>query len=427
MKTKEKSIITFILALVTVFQLNGQSPEDKPLRDFQLSVFPLVGTDGYQTRDYRYQFSLNMFMGLTGGIQGLEAGGFLNITEGRVEGVQLSGFGNVVRGDLKGLQWAGFINVVTGSTEGIHFSGFMNTIRGDHEGVKGAGFMNVVGGNSRSAAGAGFMNVTRGDFEGVSGAGFMNVTAGSSHGVMGAGFMNVTVGNARGIYGAGFGNFSAGTMQGAQLAGFMNVAGDVQGLQVAGFLNAASKVEGFQLGFINVSDTISGVPIGFLSVTRKGGLRQLELATSDVMYTNLSFKIGVPAFYNIFSVGARPFHDKLYSATGYGIGTRITLSPEVSFLQLEGHSYQIHHDWKWWDDQKTNLLNEFRTLYSHSLHERIQLIGGLVVYNHIYNTPGDNTADDLELTSRSFYESEWKNYTSQWWVGARAGVTFVIR
>lgn len=427
MNKKVSSIIALVLTVLTVFQLRGQTPEDKPLRDFQLSIFPLVGTDGYQTRDYRYQFSINWFIGLTGGIQGLEAGGFMNITEGRVEGVQVAGFGNMVRGDLKGFQGAGFINVVNGSSEGIQLSGFMNTIRENQEGVKGAGFMNVVNGNSRSVTGAGFMNVTRGDFEGVSGAGFMNVTAGTSQGAMGAGFMNVTGGDARGFYGAGFGNFTAGTMQGTQLAGFMNVAGDVQGIQMAGFLNAASKVEGFQLGFINVSDTISGVPIGFLSVTRKGGLRQLELAVSDIMYTNLSFKIGVPAFYNIFSLGARPFHDKILLATGYGIGSRITLAPEQSYLHLEAHSYQVHHDWKWSDTQTTNLLNEFRTLYYHSLSKRIQVFGGLVLYNHIYNTSGKYTAEDLEITTRSFYESQWKDYTSQWWAGARAGVTFVIR
>ncbi len=427
MKTKERSIFTFLLALASVIQLNGQSPEDKPLRDFQLSVFPLVGTDGYQTRDYRYQFSLNLFMGLTGGVQGLEAGSFMNITEGKVEGAQLAGFGNVVRGDLKGIQGAGFMNVIHGSSEGLHFSGFMNVLHGGHDGVKGAGFMNVVTGDSRSVTGAGFMNVTRGNFDGASGAGFMNVTAANSQGVKGAGFMNVTGGDAKGLYGAGFGNVTGGTMQGTQMAGFMNVAGDVQGIQMAGFLNAASRVEGFQLGFINVSDTISGVPIGFLSVTRKGGLRQLELATSDVMYTNLAFKIGVPAFYNIFSVGARPFHDKLFSATGYGIGSRITLSPEMSYLQLEAHSYQIYPDWKWWGDQETNLLNEFRILYSHSLHERFQVFGGVVLYNHIYNTSGDYTAEDLELTSRSIHESQWRNYTSQWWAGARAGVAFVIR
>lgn len=420
-------IFILMLSMLWVLPLKSQSPDEKSVRDFQLSIFPFLGTDGTQTRNHQYNISLNLFMGLTGGVQGLEAGSFMNITNGNVDGLQVAGFGNVVRNNFYGFQWAGFVNVVNGASEGVHLAGFLNTIREEHNGIKAAGFMNVTDDNSRSVSGAGFMNVTRGNVEGIGGAGFMNVSGGNTMGAMGAGFMNVSGGDSQGVYGAGFGNISAGNMQGIQLAGFMNVAGDVQGFQVAGFLNAAREVEGFQLGFINVSDTISGVPVGFLSITRKGGLRQLELSASDVMYANLSYKIGVSAFYNIFSVGAKPMEDKTFSATGYGIGSRIKLSPQRSFLQLEAHSYQIYHEWDWWKNQNTNLLNEFRALYYHSLHERLQLFGGVVLYNHIYKTTHEYSAEDLELTQRSFHDYQWNEHTAQWWTGARVGITFVIR
>ncbi len=421
-----KKALTILLTVFSVVHLSAQTSEDKPLRTFQLSMFPLVGTDGIQTKDYRYQVSLNMFMGITGGLDGIEAGGFMNIASGRVEGLQLAGFGNVVKGDFKGFQSAGFLNIVNGSSEGLHFAGFLNTITGDQNGVMAAGFMNVVNGSSSSVRGAGFMNVNRGDFQGISGAGFMNVTAGNVQGIKGAGFMNVAMGESQGMFGAGFANINRKSVQGTQMAGFMNVAGNMQGIQMAGFLNVASRMEGLQLGFINISDTISGLPVGFLSIVKKGGLRQFELAASDVMYASASFKIGVSAFYNIFSVGYRPFQEKEFSAAGYGIGTRINLTPERSFLQLEAHTSQIYHDWDWWDDQG-NFLNEIRTIYTHNLSDNVQLFGGVVLYNHIFKTSEKYPAEDLELSSWTIHENQYNEWTSQWWAGARAGVSFVIR
>ena len=425
MKQVVASCIFLFMSVFLVQQIHAQDTEDKPVKDFQLSVFPFVGTDGSDVVNNRYKVSFNLFAGVTGGIEGFEAAGFMNINRGMMEGFQLSGFGNVNSENMRGFQWAGFINVVNGAAEGLNFAGFMNTIRGDHEGIKGAGFMNVTGGNSRSVSGAGFMNVTGGSLQGLAGAGFMNVTGGDFDGLQGAGFINVVRGNATGLAGAGFANVAAGSVQGIQAAGFMNVAGNIQGVQASGFLNVSGETEGLQIGFINYSDTISGIPIGFLSIVKRGGLRQIELSTSDIVSFNASFKIGVEQFYNIFSFGHQPFFTNSFSATGYGIGTRIGLS-QKSLLTLEGHSYQIHPESKFWNN-KRNTLNELRTLYTFKVGENLELFGGLVLYQHIFRATDDQTLDDLQISSWNFYESDRNENRSQWWVGARAGVTFAIR
>ena len=422
--------IFFFVQSLFFTALHAQDQDDKPLRNFQLSVFPMVGTDGTETPNYRYEFSLNLFAGMNGGVKGFEAGWFMNINQGNVEGFQGAGFANIVNGSFQGFQGAGFLNVINGPSRGINLAGFMNVVRGEQEGILWAGFMNVVDGRSQALAGAGFMNVSRGSAQGFRGAGFMNVTAGSFQGFQGAGFMNVVSGSSQGASFAGFGNVTAGDMQGIQGAGFMNVADKMQGIQLAGFLNVAGRAEGIQLGFINVSDTISGIPVGFLSVVRRGGLRQIEIATNDLLFTNASFKIGVPAFYNIFTYGITPQHDHFVHLRGYGIGTRINLIENSSFLNIEAHSAVLYDDWKWWTDRNTsrnNYFNELRVLYTHQITPHIHLFGGAVVHNY-WNKPSDEiTSDDLEIAPWTFYESTHNNWNSQWWLGARAGVSFVLR
>lgn len=414
----------------------------KPLKPFQMSILPMLGTDGTNTIDYRYRVSLNLFAGITGGVEGIELAYFMNINRGHVEGFQAAGFGNVARGDVAGFQAAGFGNVLHGNSQGFQGAGFMNVVHGDAFGVRGAGFMNVISGNKQGIQWGGFMNVVGGsnqgisaagfgnfyrdDFAGISAAGFMNTFGGQAEGMHLAGFANAYNGVARGFMLAGFGNFAKELVQGAQLAGFMNTAGDIQGLQVAGFLNVARKVEGIQLGFINVSDTISGLPIGFLSITRKGGLRRFELGASDALITNISFNIGVPAFYNIFSIGHLPLHDELRWATGYGIGTNIDLA-EDRRLQIELHSYQMHRANDWWDNEFDHRLNEARTLFAFRSNSNFKFFAGPVIYWQQIKKHDDLLADDLSLAPYTIFERDGDTYDSRWWAGVRAGIRWVWR
>ena len=412
---------TLLLASLVVTLVPGaSSQEEKPLKPLQVSIFPGFGTEGTDAVNNRYRVSLNIFAGITGGIEGFEAGGFMNIDNGNVKGVQISGFGNVVNGDMEGFQTAGFMNVNRGNTQGFHGAGFINFMSGSAEGFLGAGFINITGGDRRGFSGAGFANITGGSKEGFQGAGFVNVTGKSFEGFQGAGFMNVTGTGFQGIQIAGFGNVAGGDGRGPSIAGFMNINQNIEGMQLAGFLNVAQKVKGIQLGFLNIADTVDGVPIGFLSIVRNGGYRQLELAGSDVMHLGASFRIGVPLFYNIFSYGTRLFGEDVISGFGYGIGTEFRFS-EATTLQLEAHHTQLQKNYKW-NNYGTDRLSELRVTVDTRLTGRLQLFAGPVLYNHIYRyiRPYDTTPADI--SSYSIYERHWNGNMSTWWIGGRGGL-----
>ena len=425
---KNKAFLSLIAIAMLLNAAMGQDPdhqEIKPVKDFQLSLIPFIGTDGADAINNTYRLSVNILAGITGGIEGAEAGGFLNITRGNVRGVQVSGFGNLVSGDLRGIQGAGFINVAGGDVQALRGSGFLNISGGSFKGFTGAGFANIAGGHHQGFTGAGFANVTGGNYRGFAGAGFANVTGGNHQGFAGAGFANVTGGNFMGFQGAGFGNFTGGDVYGPQLAGFMNTAGNVRGIQAAGFLNIAREVEGIQLGFINIADTITGLPIGFLSIVRRGGLRQFEISGSDALHVGAAFRIGVPAFYNIFSVGYRPFDSGQTGGFGYGVGTAIALS-EALVMNIEAHSTQLRKDWSW-KGRETDMLNEGRLMLGVNAGNRIQLFAGAVLYNHFYrDCPDCHQASADIAPSRVFYERNHRNYTSKYWFGARAGLRMGI-
>lgn len=440
MKTK-KLLQASLLALMCLPMItSAQAPDQKPLRNFQLSVLPFVGTEGREALNYRYQFSLNLFAGITGGLEGLEAGGFVNVNNGPVSGLQLAGFGNFVHGNVEGLQGSGFINVNHGNVRAFQGSGFMNVNSGSSEGFIGSGFANIIGGDARSFMGAGFANAiggsyegllgagfgnfTGGSFKGIQGAGFINVTGGGVKGIQGSGFMNVTGGAFEGIQGAGFANFTGGHARGIQMAGFMNVNKSVEGLQMAGFMNVADKVQGLQLGFLNIANSVDGVPIGFLSIVKNGGYRQFELAGSDAMHVGASFRIGVPIFYNIFSIGARPFADKKAVGFGYGIGSEIKIS-EPTAVQIELHSTQLHEKFGKKNDH-LDLVSEFRIMASTAAGGRFMLFAGPVLYNHTYEHKPEIGITGSNVSSYSFSENSWDDYVSKWWIGGRAGVRLRI-
>jgi hypothetical protein len=423
MKTFRKIVL---LALVFVSaNVYPVKYEDKPVKSFQISVIPMVGTDGTEAIHNRYHMSFNVFGGITGGLQGLELGGFINISNGFVEGLQLAGFGNVVNGNVKGLQGAGFMNIQNGTANGLKGSGFINVTNGNLEGLQGTGFLNVVSGSNKGLSGAGFGNITRGDFQGVSGAGFMNIVGSDVKGVLGAGFMNVTRGDYKGIQGAGFANITGGNVMGPQLAGFMNLARDMEGIQAAGFLNVAKEMKGAQVGFINISDTITGIPVGFLSIVRRGGYRAFEIFASDAMHMGASFKIGVPVFYNIFTLGVRPFDDQLITGTGYGIGTNIYFN-DNSALQIEGHTTQLHPEWKLWKGSWENMINELRFTFGFTAGERVEWFAGPVLYNQVYKSDQAQYDDVPGIAPYTIHESSWHGRTYLWWIGARAGLRFLF-
>ncbi len=416
-----RHILTAIMAAMIITPLYAQNEGDDPVetRPFQLSIFPFIGTEGIYSHNYIYNMSINLFAGFTGGVDGVELGGFININRYSMSGIQVSGFGNIVNGEVEGVQMAGFLNVSNSFTEGVQGSGFINVVNSGARILQGSGFGNIINGDASGIQAAGFGNVINGDAEIIQASGFGNAARGSVTGLQAAGFGNVAGGNLNGLQAAGFGNVTGRKIRGIQAAGFGNISNEVEGIQMAGFLNVARNVKGMQIGFINVADSIDGIPLGFLSIVRDG-YRKLELSAGDAMNLNLGFKIGVRRFYNIFSAGTHFTGGNSVYSLGYGIGSEFYL-PDNRFINAEIHTHQLFRDRLW--DEHLNALNQLKITYAINLNERWQFFAGPVLNFQV--TRLDTEEDSrIDTAPYSLLEFSCRNTETTVWLGVNAGLRF---
>ena len=341
----------------------------------QLSLFPPISTSKLGSGAAINNLSLNLLVGYSEGLKGLEIGGFLNIDKAEVTGLQAAGFANITGGPLNGIQASGFVNSNKGSVRGIQATGFLNSSRDELLGLQGAGFLNVHKGNVKGIQAAGFANTILGDsteiqytvqaagfnnfaFEtgyGLQAAGFLNTAAKSFNGLQVAGFQNTTSFDLNGIQVAGFINTAGGKLRGGQFAGFINISGkasnglqaagfmnvseNLNGVQVAPFFNRAKDVNGLQIAFINVANNVNGVSLGFLNLV-KNGYKRLEWTYFANGYHGFYFKTGTRWFYNIFHYGKR---NNDLQGIGYGLGFAPVKTKQWS-LNIEGIGIRILED-----------------------------------------------------------------------------------
>ena len=272
-------------------------------RPFQVSFLPFLGSNRFVSGMLTNRFSLNVLAGYSGGVDGVELGGLVNMVRGDMKGAQIAGFGNIVGGQTDGIQVGGFFNVTAKKMLGSQTAGFANVALDSLSGVQIAGFANFLKGRMGGPQISGFANLTTRDVDGFQVSGFSNVAVG-----------DVKLGQV-----SGFANYGR-NVGGVQVAGFSNIAsGQNRALQLAGFLNYATDLHGVQIAPFNVADTVSaGVPIGVFSFVRKG-FHPLEIASEELFWANLSFKTGINGFYNIFGAGINA--SWLYA--GYGFGSQV--------------------------------------------------------------------------------------------------------
>ncbi len=280
------------------------------------------GKSDTSIHDYR----INLFVGVSQGINKMELGGFVNIDHKNVKYIQLAGFANFVGGDVTGIQAAGFVNTAGGAMNGLQSSGFGNYSGKDSRGIQVSGFFNSTR-NMTGIQGAGFVNNAR-DMRGIQAAGFSN-HAKSFHGIQAAGFVNGTDSNYRGIQSAGFVNYCG---------------GDFTGLQAAGFINYAKTVKrGLQLAVINIADSSNGIPLGVFSYVKNGGYHNVEISSDEIFYTNIALRTGVRQLYNILTVGIRPEKDlNPFWTYGYGLGTEFNIAKNLD-MNVEVTSNHINY------------------------------------------------------------------------------------
>ena len=187
-------------------------------KDFQLGVFPGIGTNGLHSGWYFNNFSINIFSGVSAGSRYFELAGISNLSLRYSSGFQIAGMANVVGSNA-------FINLtqreerdLIGKDEFIsYFEGFQV---------------------------AGVINYVRSDVEGS------QITAG----------FNISEGTMIGLQVGGLGNTVYRHLSGVQIAGLYNIANrSVSGFQMAILANSTKgPLYGTQIALLNRNTKMVG-------------------------------------------------------------------------------------------------------------------------------------------------------------------------
>lgn len=370
-------------------------------RAFQVSLIPYVGTNWMNKGAYSTAVSFNLLAGYTGGVDGFELGGLLNIVRNGVSGVQVGGLGNIVGKGTNGLQIGGLFNVNLGHFKGLQLSGLMNFQKDTLSGVQIGGLVNYLEGKMRGVQIGGLICITTGNADGWQIGGLANVAVLDVGQAQIGGLVNY----ARHIYGF-------------QLGGLVSIAsGHVDGLQISGLFNYAKNVNGVQVSAFNFAQTVeSGIPIGFFSYVAKGGLHRFELYADETFYGNVAYKTGTNRFYNIFQVGIGTSWMINYM---YGIGTSFPLSTKVT-LDLNVISGLVFSTSAGLSLHGT--LTRFFPAVEYRFGKHLALFGG-PVYN-LYAFDVARTIKPNGIAPYTFY-NQIKGYQRlQMWIGGTAGLRF---
>ena len=140
MKTKIK-VSLFLLFLCLSGKIFSQDSPTK--KDFaHISVVHSVNTQGSESKNYEYPFSLNLLTGVVGSVKGVEIGGLFNENKRNMTGVQVAGLLNITKNNMNGVQYAGLTNI-TGPVKGVQVAG-LNNMAQEVSGIQSAGFANIA-------------------------------------------------------------------------------------------------------------------------------------------------------------------------------------------------------------------------------------------------------------------------------------------
>lgn len=322
----------------------------------QVSVLPIIGTNGVLSPSTTVDYSFNIIGGLNGGVRVLEIGGVFNTVWDTVKYVQIAGVFNAVGGPQYGGQFAGVANLNASSFEGAQIAGSINVTQGPFYGIQGAGTGNCVFGS----------------IDGVQVGGIASYAGQKSDVVQVNGIASYISRDSRGAQISGISNVAEKNFMGTQIAGISNYARDgFVGSQFSAIVNVAGKMTGSQIAFININDSINGVPFGFVSFSRKG-LHQIELSANELTHANIAFKTGTNQFYNTFIGGVR-FEDNGSPmwGLGYGIGTSVRAGRKNRvFFDLQSINHVRNGQWG------LAMNNKFTLSYQMQLAPKIALAVG---------------------------------------------------
>ncbi len=384
---KPKEIKTSGKQCIPTFELERLTRMDSSMHKremTQLSILPNISTNSNDAYATTHKVSANIFLGINGGVSGVEIGGI----------------GNIVIKDVKGFQFAGVFNQVKGNVQGTQISGGINYNKLNTRGIQIAGLANV---NSQANA--------------IQSAGLFNYVSGQFSGIQIAGLANIVRGKATALQIAGLSNFNQHNAQ-TQIAGFLNRAQYVKKSQISGFLNIAKKIEGNQIGLVNYCNSIDGSTYGLINIV-KNGYNVIELSGNLVLENGLAFKMGSKGFYNIFQV------NKSYRnawGLGYGLGTTIDLPKQLS-SHAEVLLVHINENTFW--TKPLNLMLQTRYHIDYRLHKKWHLFFGpniSLLTSKIKNTEGNLIGSTLPVYH--FINKNTDNLNMKMWAGFNAGVRY---
>jgi len=378
--------------------VNSNNLEVKSPRTFQVSLIPYIGTNWKVTGSIVNRFSFNILAGYTGGLQGVELGGLLNITRNEISGWQIGGLGNIVGGRGKGWQIGGLFNFDMGRFEGVQIGGLFNYAPDTIVGVQISGLTNII----------------TGKIKGVQISGLTNIVTKNSDGWLLSGLLNLTLKESRKVQITGLVNYCDNS-EGLQLAGLVNISRRYNsGVQIAGLVNYATTLHGLQLGVVNVCNTVEkGVPIGLFSYVQEG-YHLFEVSGNEIFYLNVAFRSGTRSFYNFVQAGI----GSDYKVQGsYGIGTIFTLKRKWS-MNLDASAGFVYHPV---GTEYHGLLLKVNPAVEHRFAKHFGLFLG-PAYNCFVFSKGAASATPRGLSTYDFYFSSTQNASIQMWIGGVLGI-----
>ena len=155
-KNTVKIIIIIAGLIVGVVSLYAQTMDStKIYRKAQVTFVHPLGSNGIDAPKVVNNISFNLLYGVSGGLNGIEIGGLINMGCGDIKGFQFGGLGNSTTGWVNGFQAAGLYNVVMDSVTGAQFSGITNINNRGVQGASLAGIANIIRGDTRGFVFAG--------------------------------------------------------------------------------------------------------------------------------------------------------------------------------------------------------------------------------------------------------------------------------
>lgn len=339
-------------------------------RPFQVSLVPGLSTHGKLSGQVVNNFSLNVFGGYSGGVNGIEIGGLFNIDKKDVRYVQVAGLLNIVGGKMTGLQVGGLSNTVLNPVHGFQLAGINNMARGHMDGLQLAGVYNHVSGTMK------------------------------------------------GTQFAGVANYALNKASGTQIAGVANFSNrGIDGTQISALFNYAKKLNGVQIGLINVSDSSDGYSIGLINIVMKG-YHKLAFSTNETLTANAAFKTGNKKLYSILLGGMNVDENEKAYSFGYGLGKEWTMG-RTFYLNPELTSQYLYlGSWNY-----LNILSRAQLNLNIRLGKYASIFGGPVV--SVYYSDQDLSIGGYKTAIPSPTRHTYKlDDRLTGWFGWNAGISF---